>query len=381
MSTELRFTRYLYEKDEVKLSLIMCVLNKNEEEAIFWAYEMYYSGFQTELVSVFWSLYYDFYYTLNPSFEKYLQTKLKNNLVLTIDSVNCISMIVNNFMIRPHNMDVFILKQLVNICDFDKADIQDYIIENNFEVMCNELLNVLRTKDYMMLASYILTDVKEGHVDDVFKIIIEYFVTDKGLKIDKKYLAIDYEKYQFDKRVLILSRIMYYFTLANNKKMGKNIYVHVEPEDVVLYETIYTNANLPPRKILPCAKIYAIDSYNYLSLFDLKRETQDIKTAYYYDWLYYASFSPLWNSRILKYNGVIDQKNKKIVFDDDDDIDEFYDDYGYEPDEQSADVENKTIQDIRKERTWQSFYKKHNINGVVEIEDDILSTIDKITYI
>jgi hypothetical protein len=127
------------------------------------------------------------------------------------------------------------------------------------------------------------------------------------------------------------------------------------------------------------AKIYAIDSNNYLSLFDLKREKQDIKTAYYYDWLYYASYSPLWKSRILKHNGVIDAKNKKVEFDDDD-IDEFYDNYGYEPDEQSTEVENKTIQDIRSERNWQTFYKEHNINGVVEIEDDILSSIDKITY-
>jgi hypothetical protein len=130
---------------------------------------------------------------------------------------------------------------------------------------------------------------------------------------------------------------------------------------------------------LTLAKIYAIDSDNYLSLFDLKRETQDIKTAYYHDWLYCASFSPLWKSRILKCNGVIDTKNKKVEFDDDD-IDEFYDNYGYEPDEQTMEVENKTIQDIRKQRNWLSFYKEHNINGVVEIEDDILSSIDKITY-
>jgi hypothetical protein len=82
----------------------------------------------------------------------------------------------------------------------------------------------------------------------------------------------------------------------------------------------------------------------------------------------------------LKCNGVIDAKNQKVDFDDDD-IDEFYDNYGYEPDEQTIEVENKTIQDIRKERNWLSFYKEHNINGVVEIEDDILSSIDKITYI
>jgi hypothetical protein len=351
----------------------MCILNK-KEEAVFWAYELYYSGFQSELTVVFWSLYYDFYYTLNPSFEKYLQTRLKKNLALDTDSVNYISMIVNNFMIRPHSMDVFMLKQIVNICDFDKTDIQDYITNsgNNLELMRRELITALRTKDFMILASLILIDIKDEHIDTMFEAATDYFVTEMGLK--KKVQ--DYDKDSSNKRLLILCRIMYYFTAVANKKMGKNLYIHIEPEEVVLYETIHTGV---PRKILPLAKIYAIDSDNYLSLFDLKRETQDIKTAYYYDWLYYASFSPLWKARILKHNGVIDQKNHKVEFDDDD-IDEFYDNYGYEPDEQTLEVENKTIQDIRSERNWLSFYKEHNINGVVEIEDDILSSIDKITY-
>jgi len=373
MNKEIQFTRYLYEKDEVKLALVLCILNK-KEEAIFWAYELYYSEFKTELVAVFWSLYYDFYYTLNPSFEKYLQTKLKKNLDLDMDSVNYISMIINNFMIRPHSMDIFMLKQIVDICDFDKTDIQDYITSqgNNLEVIRREMISALRTKDFMMLASLILIDIKDEHIDSAFEVATNYFVTEMGLK--KKVQ--DYDKNATNKRVLILCRIVHYFTATAKKKLGKNLYVHVEPEEVVLYETIHVGL---PRKILRLAKIYTIDSDNYLSLFDLKRETQDIKTAYYYDWLYYASFSPLWRTRILKHNGVIDQKNHKVEFDDDD-IDEFYDNYGYEPDEQSTEVENKTIQDIRKERNWQSFYKEHNINGVVEIEDDILSSIDKITY-
>ena len=378
MNKEFQFTRYLYEKDEVKLSLVLCILNKKEEEAIFWAYELYYSGFHNELVGVFWSLYYDFYYTMNPSFEKYLQTRLKKNLALDTDSVNYISMIVNNFMIRPHTMDVFMLKQIVEICDFDKADIQDYITssEKNIDIMRRELITALRTKDFMMMASLILIDIKDEHIDSAFEAATNYFVTEMGIK--KKVQ--DYDKKSTNKRVLILCRIIHYFTVTANKKLGKNLYVHVEPEDVVLYETIHTVTGLVPRKILPLAKIYAIDSDNYLSLFDLKRENQDIKKAYYNDWLYYASFSPLWRSRILKHNGVIDAKNKKVEFDDDD-IDEFYDNYGYEPDEQTVEVENKTIQDIRSERNWLSFYKEHNKNGVVEIEDDILSTVDKITYI
>ena len=373
MNKEIQFTRYLYEKDEVKLALVLCILNK-KEEAIFWAYELYYSEFKTDLVAVFWSLYYDFYYTLNPSFEKYLQTRLKKNLALDTDSVNYISMIVNNFMIRPHSMDIFMLKQIVDICDFDKSDIQDYIDSpgNNLELMRREMITALRTKDFMILASLILIDIKDEHIDTMFEAATDYFVTEMGIK--KKVQ--DYDKQSSNKRVLILCRIVHYFTAKSNKKLGKNLYVHIEPEEVVLYETISYGV---PRKILPLAKIYAIDSDNYLSLFDLKRETQDIKTAYYYDWLYYASYSPLWKSRILKHKGVIDQKNHKVEFDDDD-IDEFYDNYGYEPDEQSKEVENKTIQDIRSERNWLSFYKEHNINGVVEIEDDILSSIDKITY-
>ena len=377
MNKEIQFTRYLYEKDEVKLALILCILNKKAEEAIFWAYELYYSGFQSELTDVFWSLYYDFYYTLNPSFEKYLQTRLKKNLALDTDSVNYISMIVNNFMIRPHSMDIFMLKQIVEICDFDKTDIQDYITSkgNNLEVMRREMISALRTKDFMMLSSLILIDIKDEHIDEAFDVATNYFVTEMGLK--KKVQ--DYNKNSTNKRLLILCRIVHYFTAIANKKLGKNLYIHVEPEEVVLYETIHAGEGLVPRKILRLAKIYAIDSDNYLSLFDLKRETQDIKTAYYYNWLYYASFSPLWRTRILKHNGVIDQKNHKVEFDDDD-IDGFYDDYGYEPDEQTLEVENKTIQDIRKERNWLSFYKEHNINGVVEIEDDILSSIDKITF-
>ena len=84
MSYKLQFTRYLYVKEEVKLSLILCILNK-KDEAIFWAYELYYSGFKSDLIHLFWSMYYDFYYTLNPSFEKYLKQKLKTNLVFEIN--------------------------------------------------------------------------------------------------------------------------------------------------------------------------------------------------------------------------------------------------------------------------------------------------------
>ena len=69
--SDLIFTRYLYIKDEVQISLLVSILNKNDD-AIFWAYELYYSGFKKELLNIIWKIYYDFFVTLNPTFEIYL---------------------------------------------------------------------------------------------------------------------------------------------------------------------------------------------------------------------------------------------------------------------------------------------------------------------
>jgi hypothetical protein len=101
-------------------------------------------------------------------------------------------------------------------------------------------------------------------------------------------------------------------------------------------------------------------------------------------WLYYASFSPLWSERIAKHKGVIDKKTKTVIFEEQENSDDneqaFYDEFGYEPDEQKIETQNKTIQEIKSERTWVSFYSEHNNNGIIEIDDDILNDIGKVIY-
>ena len=51
VGSDLVFTRYLYVKDEVRISLLVSILNKSDD-AIFWAYELFYSGFKTELLNL-----------------------------------------------------------------------------------------------------------------------------------------------------------------------------------------------------------------------------------------------------------------------------------------------------------------------------------------
>ena len=67
-------TRFLYSEDEVIFSFITSLLKKdNISESYYWAYELYYSG--TDIFSLFWKIYFDFYREHNPKFEGYIKKK------------------------------------------------------------------------------------------------------------------------------------------------------------------------------------------------------------------------------------------------------------------------------------------------------------------
>ena len=399
VTKEFHFTRYIYEKDEVKINIIINLLNK-KEDAVYWAYELYYSGLNEELCNLLWSIYYDFYAVLNPSFEKYLSSKMADILTLNLQDNRVVSMIIHNFIIRPYSLDVFMMRHFVKIFDFEKCSlIVDYISTNNFKYISDAISSYLEKEDYMILASLFLVEINEEHLLDAFNVVIKYFnkldITPtkeyKNIKkIEKKYT-----------RVAIYSRILMYFIRLKNMtipqreiikkiKFGRNVYVHIDLEEIVMYETILADnkysdkspktKSLPARKILQAAAIYPIDEGHYLSLFMLKRDKNNIVTAYREKWLYYASFSPIWIERIKRYNGKINHISKTVEFEDYDSEECFYELFGYEPDEQILNIQEKSIAAILKKRNWKDFYDEHKQNSLIDIDDEYLMDIDKIEY-
>lgn len=112
----------------------------------------------------------------------------------------------------------------------------------------------------------------------------------------------------------------------------------LEPYTSTFEEYYPSNVN----KILREQRTYKtrIDTID-TSQLSINRTTKSWQQCYYVDWLYHASFSPLWKSRIEMYEGTIDHKNHKVDFDDletykDDNtrFEEFYNHYNLEPDEQ-----------------------------------------------
>ena len=94
-------------------------------------------------------------------------------------------------------------------------------------------------------------------------------------------------------------------------------------------------------KTLSKRRIYGISKN--IGCFNLARQNKDINHIFWYHWEYYAYKCPLWQGRFDKYNIEINEKKQTIDFKDEDEYEEFYEEYGYEPDEQSSDIQEKSI--------------------------------------
>jgi hypothetical protein len=215
-------TRYLYVKTAVIHSLRIAILQSHIEKALFWAYELYRSGFQTEVIQLLFSI-----YDKNESYSEY------------------------------RNLRKCLQKK------YEKWKL-DYKANSNF--IGTMILNMMYRN--------------RGNWKDSSKILMIIFNDTVG----------HYE----------------------TKTIGK------------------------PWQYLPKCCLYQVeveDDYNGSSAANLFK-TMKSQT----EWLYHASFSPIWNMRLQKYNAKVDHVLKDIVFLTDDDFEKFMDKFGFEPDEQSLNL-------------------------------------------
>lgn len=238
------FTRYLYNKVEVKQSLFIALLNRKLDESMFWAYELYFSGFTTDVFEYIINVYREIYSLLNPK------------LVL------------------------FIEKMLIAWSD-DKT--RDWTI--------GSIITTLINREY-----------------DINNFVNIYF----GVKCTENKF---------------------------NRNQKRKFLITLNDNDIDKYRTITGRADT----ILEKACRYAIHK-EYNQLFDIDVPTRDVlKDIYYYHWLYYCLDTPVWRNRIFKHKGKLNHEKKTIEFDDEDNLQNFYDNWGYYPDEQYRHIEEKSL--------------------------------------
>ena len=368
------FTRYLYIKDEVKSALLISILNKSDD-AIFWAYELYYSGNKNELFAFIWQIYYDFFATLNPSFAAYLAKKLSQGFV----EDRLISSIIQNLIIRPFNTDVFLLRiiseQFILDVDAEEADVE----------------TLLLNQDYRGLSSYIL-NTKQDKIE-IYKIVLNYFKLTNQQRLIKELVFILLINVETSATVL-LANIMSIINQNVNIGPKINFYVRVDPEEVVQYETIEASEEIKSYRILRLGCTYKIRN-NWANLFEgfrnrplengLKEKykgwaNQSIIQKYNEKWLYHAAFSPVWFDRIKTCKGYIDYVNQEIKFISEEWEDLFYIQYGYDPDEQSQQTKDNALKQIVEDNAsnWQQFFAKYKNSGLIDAVEEELDALNEV---
>jgi len=102
------FTRYLYSLEETKHALFLSLLDRDLDQALFWAYEIFYSGHQEHAFDYCLSIYETVYHDINdPRVLGYLH-KVFDTWKQNQSDPYAIAVIVQNIIVRPYSVNRFI---------------------------------------------------------------------------------------------------------------------------------------------------------------------------------------------------------------------------------------------------------------------------------
>ena len=325
------FTRYLYSADEVVLTFMECLLKQEDiEECYYWFYEYYKSGYEEKSFELLWKIYYDYYYIKNPKMEekitnKYLKWKETKN-------IRCVLWVVKNLFRLNKCHTILLLRTYYNNRNTDilTGDVIDTIQYKNKE----EILFVKALKQKKKVAiAYYLKRIKDNN---------------RKLELVNKSLTknIQYNDNYGDKYHYMLAKIIKSLKITPKKKVYYKMILNKEVTNILQSDESCRNDGKEENisyiyKTLSKRRIYGISKN--IGCFSLSRQNKDIDHIFWYHWEYYAYKSPLWKSRFDKYDIKVNNKKQTIDFKDEDEYEEFYEEYGYEPDEQSCDVQEKSI--------------------------------------
>jgi hypothetical protein len=301
--------------DETLLALLIAILKKNKESALWWAYEIYYSGFKELLWRQIMFIYYDYFYVLNPNYKHVLEKYVK----YLSTKPQIITIIISDLILQEYTLDVFIMRQFCSLFELEIEDEDEYP-DSKYRNQAIHFTKMLNSKQQDSHDTYPYAGLAMIYTEQFYK------TTNLNVK-ETIYIAED---------VQVLKMI--------------------EKIRIDCYETVEFRHGLKSRQILSHINLKSIDEYNSLSIFSLMRNKKtdkdgtkiDVKELYATDWLYYASFSPIWFQRIQQFKGWVNFKNKKIVFLTEDLEDEFMKLYNYDFDEQNMQVKNNYIINTQK---------------------------------
>lgn len=330
-------TRYLYEKSYIDYSLLLALLNRDSNEALFWIYELYFSGFKKYAFSLVWKYYYMLYSPFFVCLERFLQKKtlewLNNK-----DDYTIIGTLVINLATREPCIDTYLM--MLNTLEYPtsiKVWIDKLSLNDNYNDVLEEFVGYYNYNNYKSLKSFCITQ-KTSTIEFLDKNIIKYGYISR-----------------------ILSGI---FLMDENNRFDKKIFIVLKEKDCKIYK------NKPFIKL----KSWKIPENECIYRIQIPYNKQSLPLDIYQDWINNVYDTPIWKKRIEKYCGYI--FNNKIIFDNEDDEENFYNMYNFEPDEQTINILHKWYGE-KKFNSLNEIYQKFSLDILHTWFDDNLENILK----
>lgn len=360
--TKLILTRFLYIYDEVCISFITSLLKKQSlDECYFWMSELYLSGFHAQSWDLIWFIYYDFYYIHNPLFEEYLSKKYSVN-----DLKSIISVVKNMFKMKSSS-HVFITRQynsqIKEITTIYRGKKPNWLLK--IPSKYHALFRFIDKQLYHFAVSSFPDTYSSSSSDELFHAIKMYFnIPEEQFTPLMQPIFNNTYNNHFHKLWSFICLFIFNPSYHNTRQ---RIYINCsksEYNDIMNHHNIFISTHNPsspkynsyqPDKVLQYKRKFAISPL--CSSFYLSRDSyQDILNELGHKWEYHAYHTPIWLERFNQYNINIHDDTKQIEFSCDDEAEQFYSKYGYEPDEQSIETQHKAC-NIISDNNWKQWYE------------------------
>jgi len=324
------FTRYLYEYSHVQHSLIWALLERQRDEALFWTYEMYFSGFQEETFQWLWDIYHYMYQELSPHLAPILIHLYRSSegddtmvgswiLYLLASPIS-----LTRYMRETHN--IYLKYPEITGCGIRSVVEDNHAYSEGRHCCYCEAAIAWSPEEYENVLLPSILTIPPTEVD------IYRTVTVKNS---------EFRNWQILRNVCRFPLRSERICHENMLLLERDDNVKSSEFETIQYVTSQGKTMRRKRRILARLDMTKMDS-----------------------WMYYASFSPLWLERIQEHHGQICHETQKIWFENEDDEEAFYSDYDLEPDEQPRSVQETILSPpVYRYISWKTFYEMYGSNS------------------
>ena len=311
-------SRLLYPVEHVKQNIQYCIVNNKKKELSYWLAEYYYSGFQDSCMDWLAQIYYTCYALQYPSFEKMLNDKIR--IYNTSKKYELLIQVANNLRIKQSSNTYHEAKQQPKQINRGRKP----SCLSLFQEPCKTMVFLYIKKDWNTFYHQLI-NLNISQLNELYYSICLY--TNKNQPIDdelKNYYNKITQHYSKDCIIAMIFALALHLTIPT--------------------DCIKTNYGLwlPDKNILSLYKQLepSPHSYHFLKTNLKYKNRQSIHKDQLLDilnnWLFYCYNTPIWRERIEHFHGY--SENNTIKFTNDEELENFYDKYGYELDEQSNEI-------------------------------------------